>query len=284
VQCEIDERVVRVSEKYLGDTVATSFKDPRVTLVRGVIDFTELAYPVTCRVRPLTGDAQLICHVGRFGSPLSPPLRLCTNNRPPLPLSPSTLHPQLFDDAAKYIAAHKDEFDVIIVDSSDPNEGPADSLFTPEFYRNLSEALKAGGIVCTQGECMWQNMDLIAEVLAKATDTFPVVDYAYTCVPTYPSGQIGFLVCSKGTSRESPIPLPTPCRVTPCYVIPPVGLPHALGVHARAAVYARSPKRAVPEAMAAKLRYYSHAMHAAAFALPRFAEDRLLKVRPPVSA
>jgi spermidine synthase len=51
-----------------------------------------------------------------------------------------------------------------------------------------------------------------------------------------------------------------------------------------AAVYARTPKRAVPEAMAAKLRYYSASMHAAAFALPRFAEDRLLKVRPPATA
>lgn len=26
---------------------------------------------------------------------------------------------------------------------------------------------------------------------------FPVVSYAYTCIPTYPGGQIGFLLCSK---------------------------------------------------------------------------------------
>lgn len=25
---------------------------------------------------------------------------------------------------------------------------------------------------------------------------FPVVDYAYTCIPTYPGGQIGFILCS----------------------------------------------------------------------------------------
>lgn len=26
---------------------------------------------------------------------------------------------------------------------------------------------------------------------------FPVVDYAYCTIPTYPSGQIGFMLCSK---------------------------------------------------------------------------------------
>lgn len=26
---------------------------------------------------------------------------------------------------------------------------------------------------------------------------FPVVDYAYTCIPTYPTGQIGFMLCGK---------------------------------------------------------------------------------------
>ena len=56
-----------------------------------------------------------------------------------------------FEDAAKYVAeCEPAAFDVVIVDSSDPNDGPASVLFTADFYRNLARVLKPGGIVCTQ--------------------------------------------------------------------------------------------------------------------------------------
>ena len=92
--------------------------------------------------------------------------------------------------------AHKNEFDVIIVDSSDP-VGPAETLYTSDFYRNMSGALRDGGIVCTQGECQWLHLDLIARVMADARVMYPTVDYAYSCVPTYPDGQIGFIIAKK---------------------------------------------------------------------------------------
>lgn len=38
---------------------------------------------------------------------------------------------------------------------------------------------------------------------------FPVAEYAYTSIPTYPSGQIGFMVCSKDASRDVKQPLRT---------------------------------------------------------------------------
>jgi spermidine synthase len=107
----------------------------------------------------------------------------------------------VFADAAKYLDKEvaTESVDVVIVDSSDPNEGPADSLFTDSFYKNLARVLKPGGIVCTQGECMWLHVELIRDVLQKAKAYFPTVDYAYTCTPTYPCGQIGFLLCSKSS-------------------------------------------------------------------------------------
>lgn len=55
----------------------------------------------------------------------------------------------LYMDAAVYMAAHKNEFDVIIVDSSDP-VGPAETLYTSSFYHNMHSAMRDGGIVCTQ--------------------------------------------------------------------------------------------------------------------------------------
>lgn len=55
-------------------------------------------------------------------------------------------------DAAEYIRNHRDAFDVILVDSSDP-VGPAEVLFEKAFYRDMHAALKPNGIVCTQVRC-----------------------------------------------------------------------------------------------------------------------------------
>jgi len=45
---------------------------------------------------------------------------------------------------------YKNEFDVIITDSSDP-EGPAESLFQKPYFELLFGALKEGGVITTQG-------------------------------------------------------------------------------------------------------------------------------------
>jgi len=106
-----------------------------------------------------------------------------------------------FMDAAEYMKAHAAEFDVIIVDSSDP-VGPAETLYTSDFYRNMHQALRPNGIVCTQGECMWLHLDLIHRVMTDAKAMYPTVDYGYSCVPTYPSGQIGFIIATKMAEGE----------------------------------------------------------------------------------
>ena len=131
-------------------------------------------------------------------------------------------------------------YDVIICDSSDP-VGPAESLFAPAFYDSMRAALAPGGCVCTQGECMWLHLPLISNVLTACRSLFPTVEYAYTCVPTYPSGQIGFIMCSLDDSR------------------------HALV----------KPVRAPVKALQDQLKYYSPEMHTAAFVLPPFAARSL---------
>ena len=94
-----------------------------------------------------------------------------------------------FEDAAEFIKGYKDTFDVVVVDSSDP-VGPADSLFTPDFYSNLRDSLSERGVICCQGECMWLHLDLITRVVAATTKVFPTVEYAYTSIPSYPSGEL----------------------------------------------------------------------------------------------
>jgi spermidine synthase len=108
---------------------------------------------------------------------------------------------QLFMDAAEYMKSHQNEFDVIVVDASDP-VGPAETLYTSGFYKDMYSALRDGGIVCTQGECVWLHLDLIHRVMRDAKALYPVVDYAYTCIPTYPSGQIGFVLVARSNDSE----------------------------------------------------------------------------------
>lgn len=45
------------------------------------------------------------------------------------------------------------------------------------------------------GECLWLHIDLIKGMQDFCRSLYPVVDYAYTTIPTYPSGQIGFILC-----------------------------------------------------------------------------------------
>ncbi len=54
-----------------------------------------------------------------------------------------------------------------------------------------------GARVNFTGECQWLHLELIKEMRTFCKTLFPVVDYAYSTIPTYPSGQIGFMLCSK---------------------------------------------------------------------------------------
>ncbi|CAD5115740.1 DgyrCDS4685 [Dimorphilus gyrociliatus] len=98
-------------------------------------------------------------------------------------------------DGFKFMEENKGKFDVIITDSSDPI-GPASSLFEKSYYELMKKALKPGGIVCSQGECIWLHLDIIQDMQNFCKELYPVVDYSYCTIPTYPSGQIGFTLCS----------------------------------------------------------------------------------------
>ena len=56
-----------------------------------------------------------------------------------------------FEDGLKFVRKQKDEYDLIIVDSTDPF-GPGEGLFTKEFYGNCYKALKEDGILVNQHE------------------------------------------------------------------------------------------------------------------------------------
>jgi len=103
-----------------------------------------------------------------------------------------TLH---IGDGFEFLRTHKNEFDVIITDSSDP-DGPAESLFQESYYELMKNALKPKGVVCCQGETPWLFAPLIKNILNFAGNMFSSVSYAQTMIPSYPMGSIGFILCS----------------------------------------------------------------------------------------
>ncbi|KAM9243792.1 spermidine synthase [Dugong dugon] len=149
-----------------------------------------------------------------------------------------TLH---VGDGFEFMKQNQDAFDVIITDSSDP-VGPAESLFKESYYQLMKTALKEDGILCCQAECQWLHLDLIKKMRQFCKSLFPVVAYAYCTIPTYPSGQIGFMLCSKNPSTNF-----------------------------------REPLQQLTETQVEQrqLKYYNADVHRAAFVLPEFARKAL---------
>lgn len=144
-------------------------------------------------------------------------------------------------DAAEYLRTCQDKFQVILGDTSDP-VGPAASLFSPEFYDTMYKSLNPGGMICVQAECFWIHLDLISDLIACCRDTFGSAEYATTMVPTYPCGQIGFVLARTDgrSSRE---------------IVRQPGYP-------------------------GHLKWYSPAVHIAAFALPPFVAKEIDQYLP----
>ncbi|WP_188881554.1 polyamine aminopropyltransferase [Alicyclobacillus cellulosilyticus] len=111
-------------------------------------------------------------------------------------------------DGIRYVQEHPGEFDVILVDSTDP-VGPAVGLFAKEFYQAVYRALKEDGLFAAQTESPFVNQDLIARVFADVRDVFPQTHLYLAYVPTYPTGMWSFTL---GSKRYNPLE-PQPCRV-----------------------------------------------------------------------
>jgi spermidine synthase len=116
------------------------------------------------------------------------PTMSCELNNPKVSL--------VFKDGFQWVKDHKNEYDVIIVDSSDP-VGPAEVLFKEEFIKYCYESLKENGILVNQAEHMLMFTDIIKELIQHGKKYFPIHYYYNTLVPTYPGGFIGFTFFSK---------------------------------------------------------------------------------------
>ena len=103
-----------------------------------------------------------------------------------------------YEDGLKFIRRCKEEYDLIIVDSTDPF-GPGEGLFTREFYGNCYKALKEDGIMVNQHESPFYEEDALACQRAhrNITESFPISRVYQAHIPTYPSGHWLFGFASK---------------------------------------------------------------------------------------
>ena len=103
-----------------------------------------------------------------------------------------------FEDGLKFVKTKRNEYDLVIVDSTDPI-GPGAELFTMEFYENCFNALVDDGILVNQHESPYYKEDAEAMQSAhkKIKNIFPIARVYQAHIPTYGSGHWLFGFASK---------------------------------------------------------------------------------------
>ncbi len=143
----------------------------------------------------------------------------------------------VIEDGCEYVKKSKEKFDLIFCDSPDPI-GPAEALFTQEFYENCRQLLNEKGLFINQCGVPFMQPEEMSSVNRHLKSTFRHVQFFLAPIPTYAGGMMAFgMACQdwkKPTLKELK-------------------------------------KRYQP--FKKELRYYTPAIHRAAFVLPKFISD-----------
>lgn len=100
------------------------------------------------------------------------------------------------EDAIEFIKDKKNEYDVVLIDSTDPM-GPGEGLFTDEFYTNVKNSLKEGGIMVAQSESPFAQAESVRKMYVQLKKVFPICATYTSNIPTYPGGYWAWAFCSK---------------------------------------------------------------------------------------
>jgi spermidine synthase len=146
----------------------------------------------------------------------------------------------VIDDGMKYVAKTDRRFDVIIVDSTDP-QGPGKVLFSNKFYAACRRCMARGGVLVTQnGVPVLQSGELTTGI-KKYRRLFKDGSCYVAAIPTYVGGHMAM-----GWATDN-----KRLRATPLAVI----------------------ARRYRKAGSFRTKYWTPEIHKAAFALPRFIAD-----------
>ena len=93
----------------------------------------------------------------------------------------------VIEDGMKFVAETEKRFDAILVDSTDP-VGPAAVLFTQEFYAGCKRCLKPGGVMVTQSGSPFFQGDELTGCVEKFRTLFKDGSAYVAATPTYVGG------------------------------------------------------------------------------------------------
>ncbi|MEL7658658.1 MAG: spermidine synthase, partial [Bacillota bacterium] len=119
-------------------------------------------------------------------------------------------------DGLKHMKESKGQYDVIVVDCSDP-VGPGELLFTYDFYKDIYGALKEDGLFVQQTESPFYHRDLIKRIQKDVDALYPITRLYTANIPTYPSGLHCFTIGSKKYDPAQPQEARVPDFETRCY-------------------------------------------------------------------
>lgn len=149
-------------------------------------------------------------------------------------------------DGMEFVRDTDQRFDVIISDSTDPI-GPGEVLFTDDFYAQCKRILNPGGILVAQNGVAFFQMDEVTTTHRRMAAHFSDQTFYGAAVPTYYGGIMTFAWGSEeALLREVDVSL-LQQRFAAADIV---------------------------------TRYYTPAIHKAAFALPRYIETALEAVQP----
>ena len=101
----------------------------------------------------------------------------------------------IIGDGADYIQKTDARYDVIIVDSPDPI-GPAQDLFSEQFYQDIYNALRSTGIIVRQTGSLHMQSEEQGQAYRLLKDIFRWTSFYLYSVPTYVGGLFSTLFCS----------------------------------------------------------------------------------------
>jgi spermidine synthase len=148
----------------------------------------------------------------------------------------------VIDDGMKYVAGTDRRFDVVIVDSTDP-QGPGAVLFSDEFYAGVKRCLAPGGVMVTQNGVPFFQPDELVGSIRKFRKLWRDGFCYVAAIPTYVGGHMAMGWASDNSRLRQ------------------------VSVRTIAQRYARAGRF--------KTRYWTPEVHVAAFALPRFIAEHV---------
>jgi spermidine synthase len=149
-------------------------------------------------------------------------------------------------DGMKYVAETDRTFDVVIVDSTDP-QGPGAVLFSEEFYAGVKHCLKPGGVMVTQNGVPFFQPEELTGSIAKFRKLWKDGSCYVAAIPTYIGGHMAMGWASDDkTLRQTSV---------------------------------RTITQRYSRAGRFKTKYWTPEVHVAAFALPRFIADAVVPVK-----